>query len=46
MTGFAANSVAELRLGTNSGGGKICLVLKSWLTVLQMEKDELVKILS
>lgn len=43
MTGFAANSVAELRLGTNSGGG---LVLKSWLTVLQMEKDEIVKILS
>jgi hypothetical protein len=28
MPGFAANSVAELKLGANSGGGKIlCLVL-------------------
>jgi len=47
MPEFAANSAAELKLGTISGGGKIlCLVLKSWLTILQMEKDELVKILS
>jgi len=47
MPVFAANSAAELKLGTNIGGGKIlCLVLKSSLTILQMEKDELVKILS
>jgi hypothetical protein len=47
MPGFAVNSVAELKLGTNSGGGKIlCLVLISWLTILQMEKEELVNILS
>jgi hypothetical protein len=47
MPGFAENSVPELKLGTNSGGGKIlCLVLNSWLIILQMEKDELVKILS
>jgi len=47
MPGFAANSMAELKLGTNSEGGKIlCLVLKSWLTILQMEKDKIVKILS
>ena len=47
MPVFAANSAAELKLGTNSGGGKIlCLVLKSWLSILQMEKDKLVTILS
>jgi hypothetical protein len=47
MPGFAGNSAAVLKLGTNSGGGKIlCLVLKSWLTILQMEKEELVNILS
>jgi len=46
MFGFAANSAAELKFDTNSGGGKIlCLVLISWLTISQMEKDELVKIL-
>jgi len=36
--------MAELKLGTNSEGGKIlCLVLKSWLTILQMEKDKLLR---
>ena len=47
MPAFGGNSAAELKLGTNSGGSKLlCLVLKSWLTILQMEKDELVNILS
>jgi hypothetical protein len=46
MLGFAANSAAELKLDTKSGGDKICFVLISWLTISQMEKDELVTILS
>jgi hypothetical protein len=46
MPRFATNCVAELKLGTDNSRGKIlCLVVKYWLTIMQMEKDELVKML-
>jgi 1,2-phenylacetyl-CoA epoxidase catalytic subunit len=40
---FAANGVAELELGTDSGRGKVISTLvKYWQRILQMDKDDLV----
>jgi hypothetical protein len=41
---FAANGVAELELGRDSRRGKVlCVAVKYWLRILQMDRGELVR---
>jgi hypothetical protein len=42
---FAANGVAELELGRDSRRGKVMSTLvKHWQRILQMDKDDLVRV--
>jgi hypothetical protein len=41
---FSVNGVAELEMNTGSRRGKVlCLVVKYWPRILQMEKEEIVR---
>jgi hypothetical protein len=42
---FAANGAAELELGRDSRRGKVmCTLVKYWQRILQMDKDDLVRV--
>jgi hypothetical protein len=41
---FAVDAVAELKLGKDSRRGKVLCLVKYWLRILQMDKEELVMV--